>query len=184
MGKRGKPKKSIRKVVLGWILMIAVLLLIIFAVIVFTSQREVVKDRTMYPTLQEEDVLAVDRIRYRFFNPRRYDVVVFSSRYDAGVTYIRRIIGLPGETVRIVGGKVYINGVVLDSDTYGAEPVMQAGAAYGTITLGADEYFVLGDNRNACTDSREPSVGNIRRDELAGVVLMRIWPLSRISLLR
>lgn len=183
MDRRGKPKKSIRRVVLGWVLMIVLLLLVIFALIVFTSQREEVKDRAMYPAMQEDDVLAVDRLRYRFFNPRRYDIVIFPSRYEAGVSYIRRIIGLPGETVRIVDGKVYINGIVLDSDTWGMEPIAQAGAAYGTITLGADEYFVLGDNRNACTDSREPSIGNIRRDELTGVVLMRIWPLTRISLL-
>ena len=97
---------------------------------------------------------------------------------------MKRIIGLPGETVQIdLEGNIYINGEILEED-YGLEPILFPGLAAEPITLGEDEYFVLGDNRNNSSDSRDASVGNIHRDDIVGKAWVRIWPLNKIGVLK
>ena len=100
----------------------------------------------------------MDKLSYRFKDPERYDIIVFPYQYKEETYYIKRIIGLPGETVQIIDGTIYINGSVLD-ENYGREKMVSSGLALDEIQLGEDEYFVLGDNRNASSDSREPDVG-------------------------
>ena len=97
--------------------------------------------------------------------------------------YIKRVIGLPGETVQIIDGYVYINGEKLD-ENYGAEVMNDAGRAAELITLGDDEYFVLGDNRNRSDDSRYENVENLKREKIVGRAWVRIWPLDRICVVR
>ena len=92
--------------------------------------------------------------------------------------FIKRIIGLPGETVQILDGYVYIDGKKLD-EHFCDEKIQNAALASDPITLGDDEYFVLGDNRNASEDSRFPDVGNVRRKEIIGRAWVRIWPFER-----
>ena len=94
------------------------------------------------------------------------------------------MIGLPGETVQIVGGRVYINGELLESDVYGNELMISAGRASQPITLGENEYFVLGDNRNGSADSRLEEVGNVDKSRIIGRAFVRIWPLSQFGLLK
>ena len=107
------------------------------------------------PTLSNNDNLIVDKISYRFKDPQRFDIIVFPFQYDENVYYIKRIIGLPGETVQIgTDGTIYIDGQVLE-EGYGKEVMLSPGRAGEPITLGEDEYFVLGDNRNNSSDSRE-----------------------------
>ncbi|MCD8012648.1 MAG: signal peptidase I, partial [Lachnospiraceae bacterium] len=113
-------------------------------------------------------------------DPQRFDVVVFPFQYQEDTYYIKRIIGLPGETVQIVDGEIYINGDELE-ESYGYEEIKNAGLASTEITLGEQEYFVLGDNRNDSTDSREPSVGNITRDQIVGKAVFRVWPFDAIG---
>ena len=136
----------------------------------------------MLPTLHDEDNLIVDKISYRFRDPKRFEVIVFPYRYAEDTYYIKRIIGLPGETVQIIDGYVYINGELLE-ESYGLEIIdsNRYGIAAQEITLGEDEYFVLGDNRNNSADSREPNVGLIHEDEFIGRAWIRIWPLNRIG---
>ena len=117
--------------------------------------------------LSDGDHLIVDKISYRFREPQRYEIVVFPYRYEKNTYYIKRIIGLPGETVQIVDGYIYINGKQLD-EHYGNEIIEEAGMAAEPVTLGEDEYFVMGDNRNNSQDSRVSDVGAIHRDELMG----------------
>ena len=138
---------------------------------------------SMYPTLYDRDNLIVDKLSYRFHNPERYDIIVFPYQYKEKTYYIKRIIGLPGEKVQIIDGYVYINGEKLDED-YGREVMEDAVLASEEITLGEDEYFVLGDNRNASEDSRFPDVGNIKRKDIIGKAWVRIWPLSRIGFMK
>ena len=136
----------------------------------------------MTPTLMDGDNLIVDKITYRFMEPSRYDIVVFPFQYQEDTFYIKRIIGLPGETVQIYEGAVYINGKLL-KDSYGFEQIRNPGLASEAVTLGEDEYFVLGDNRNNSADSREPSVGNIKKSDITGRAFARIWPLTAAGLL-
>ena len=137
----------------------------------------------METTLSDGDHLIVDKISYRFNDPQRYDIIVFPYRLEKNTYYIKRIIGLPGETVQIVNGYVYINGVQLD-EHYGNEIMEEAGLAAEPITLGADEYFVLGDNRNNSQDSRAANVGVIHRDEILGRAWVRIWPISDFGVIK
>ena len=117
-----------------------------------------------------KDQLIVDKMTYRFRDPKRYEIVVFPYQYQENTYYIKRIIGLPGETVQILSGMVYIDGMRLD-EHYGNEIMENPGIAEEPLTLGEDEYFVLGDNRNNSSDSRASDVGLIHRKDLIG----RAW---------
>ena len=136
----------------------------------------------MTPTLEHNDNLIVDKISYRFQDPERFDVVVFD--YQDGRYFIKRVIGLPGETIQIINGSVYINNVLLEEDTYGNEKIVYAGRASQPITLGENEYFVLGDNRNGSKDSRVEEVGNVKRSQIQGKALLRIWPLNKVGFVK
>ena len=137
----------------------------------------------MYDTLENGDNLILEKLSYRFHEPERFDIVVFRYTHKKNTFYIKRVIGLPGETVQIVDSKIYINGEILE-ENYGYEPIQDAKRASQPITLGEDEYFVLGDNRNNSKDSRYEDVGNISRDRLIGRAFIRIWPLSDFGLLK
>ena len=169
--------KGIIKELLAWLAMIAVVVAATYLVVTFVGQRTQVSGESMETTLSDGDHLIVDKISYRFRDPERYDIVVFPYRLEENTYYIKRIIGLPGETVQIVDGYVYINGVQLD-EHYGNEIMEKPGIAAEPVTLGEDEYFVLGDNRNNSQDSRTASVGVIHRDGILGRAWVRIWPLS------
>lgn len=138
----------------------------------------------MYPYLHNKDQLMMDKLSYRIHDPERFDIVVFPVVRDGKEEYyIKRVIGLPGETVQIIDGYVYINGEKLD-ENYGAEVMNDAGRAAEPITLGDDEYFVLGDNRNRSDDSRYENVENLKREKIVGRAWVRIWPLDRICVVR
>lgn len=170
------------------ILQMSIYLLIVlcltFLLIHYVGQRTRVQGDSMRPTLHDGDNLIVDKLSYRFRDPQRFDIIVFPYEHKKKTYYIKRIIGMPGERVRIdQDGIIYINGEVLEED-YGAEVMMNPGRAGTEITLGPDEYFVLGDNRNNSSDSRDPSVGNIHRDRIIGKAWIRIWPFSDIGFLK
>ena len=145
--------RSIFKEILGWLVYIAILLAAVYVLITYVGQRTEVSGHSMEPTLQHGDNLIVDKISYRFREPERYEIIVFPYQYKENTYYIKRIIGLPGETAE-------------------------------SITLGDDEYFVLGDNRNHSSDSRDPSVGVLHRKDLIGRAWVRIWPFSDIGFIR
>lgn len=170
------------------ILQMSIYLLIVlcltFLLIHYVGQRTRVQGDSMRPTLHDGDNLIVDKLSYRFQDPQRFDIIVFPYEHKKKTYYIKRIIGMPGERVRIdQDGIIYINGEVLEED-YGAEVMRSPGRAVTEITLGEDEYFVLGDNRNNSSDSRDPSVGNIHRDRIIGKAWIRIWPFSDIGFLK
>lgn len=155
-------------------------------VITFVGQRTEVDGASMEPTLSNGDNLIVDKLSYRFRDPERFDIIVFPFKYKEKTYYIKRIIGLPGETVQIdEQGNIYINGEIL-SESYGREIIRpeNVGLAAEPIVLGEDEYFVMGDNRNNSTDSRFAQVGNIKREDIIGRAWVRIWPFSGFGVLR
>lgn len=175
--------KGIIKELIVWLIVIAVAVTASLLVLAFVGQRTQVSGESMESTLSDGDHLIVDKISYRFRDPERYDIIVFPYRLEKNTYYIKRIIGLPGETVQIVDGYVYINGVQLD-EHYGNEVMKEAGLAKEPLTLGEDEYFVLGDNRNNSQDSRAANVGVIHRDELLGRAWLRIWPFSDFGVIK
>lgn len=175
--------KGIIKELIGWLVFIFIVVAASYLVITFVGQRTQVSGSSMETTLSDGDQLIVDKISYRFREPSRYDIVVFPYRYEENTYYIKRIIGLPGETVQITDGAVYINGKLLD-EHYGNAPMENAGMAEEPVVLGEDEYFVLGDNRNNSQDSRASNVGVIHRDELLGRAWVRIWPFSEFGVIK
>ena len=178
-----KPKQILKEVI-STILYISVVLAVTWLIITFVGQRTQVNGSSMEPTLSDHDNLIVDKISYRFKDPERFDIIVFPFQYEEDVYYIKRIIGMPGETVFIdLDGTIYIDGEALQ-ENYGREVMLSPGRAGEPITLGEDEYFVLGDNRNNSSDSRDPSVGNIHRGRIVGKAWVRIWPFHKFGVLR
>ena len=177
-----QPKSPLREA-LGMVVYMGIVLGVTFLIITYVGQRTHVCGDSMKNTLNDGDHLIVDKITYRMREPVRYDIIVFPFRYKENTFYIKRIIGLPGETVQIAGGEIYIDGEIL-KESYGREVIKDPGIAESPIELGEDEYFVLGDNRNESSDSRDPSVGKIRREEIVGRAWLRIWPLNKFGILK
>lgn len=172
------------KEILSTSLYLLIVLALTLLVVTYVGQRTKVIGSSMEPMLTDGDNLIVDKLTYRFEDPQRFDIIVFPFRYAEKTFYIKRIIGLPGETVYIdEAGTIYINGEVL-KENYGKEVIIDPGRAYEPVTLGEDEYFVMGDNRNNSSDSRDPVVGNIHRDEFIGKAWMRIWPLGSMGMIK
>lgn len=178
--------KKVMREILSTGLYLLIVLCLTYLVIAFVGQRTEVNGGSMEPTLSDEDNLIVDKITYRFSDPERFDIIVFPFKYKEKTYYIKRIIGLPGETVQIdQQGNIYIDGEILN-ENYGKEVIQpdHIGLTSQPITLGDDEYFVLGDNRNNSTDSRVSQVGNIKRDDIIGRAWVRIWPFDKFGVLK
>lgn len=168
-----------KRALLEFLIYFVAVLGVAFVIIHFVGQRTVVLGCSMEPALYDGDNLIVDKISYRFKEPERFEIIVFP--YEDGTYYIKRIIGMPGETVRIdEDGSIYINGERMP-ESYGKEVIDNPGCARQEIALGEDEYFVLGDNRNNSMDSRDERVGLIQREELIGRALIRIYPFDQIG---
>lgn len=180
MKREEEKKKSIGREIFDWIVFIAVVLILSWFIVTFVGVRTVVEGQSMEPTLQNGNNLIVDKVSYRFRDPKRFEIIVFPYKYEENTYYIKRIIGLPGETVQVKDGAVYINGEKL-KENYGAEPMDDPGIANEPITLGDDEYFVLGDNRNHSSDSRDASVGILKREDLLGRAWIRIYPFNEMG---
>nr|WP_242960952.1 signal peptidase I [Anaerocolumna aminovalerica] len=149
----------------------------------FVGQQIEVSGSSMEATLHNEDHLILEKLSYHFGTPKRFDIIVFRPYPgDKEVYYIKRIIGLPGEKVQIIGSDIYIDGELLEED-YGYEKIADAGIAGDSIVLKEDEYFVLGDNRNNSKDSRDPSIGPVHKSSVMGRAWVRIWPLKDIGVL-
>ena len=171
----------------SWLLYVAGVILLTFLFITFVAQKTEVSGRSMLNTLHDRDSLIVSKISYELGTPNRFDIVVFphiNKATNEKTFFIKRIIGMPGETVQIdFNGSIYINGEVLD-EHFGKETIQNPGNAINPIVLGEDEYFVLGDNRNDSLDSRFTDVGKIKRDELVGKAVFRIYPFDTFGKLK
>ena len=181
---RQEEEKGILRELGGWVLYILIIIGLTYLIITFVGQRTRVSGSSMETTLSDGDNLIVDKLSYRFWEPKRYDIIVFPYQHEENTFYIKRIIGLPGETVQVVDGYTYINGELLSSDVYGAEVMDSPGIAAEPIELGEDEYFVLGDNRNHSSDSRDASVGVLKREYLVGKAWVRIYPFDSLGVIR
>ncbi len=154
--------------------------LIVIPIRYFLFQPFFVKGQSMDPNFENGDYLIVDEISYRFSDPERGEVIVFKYPEDPSHRFIKRIVGLPGETVEIKDGKVIIykdgTSQVLNESEYLSDLVT---AGDFQITLGENEYFVLGDNRSFSFDSRK--FGVLPRDKIIGRVIFRAWPFAALT---
>lgn len=173
--------KAIFKQVLSLCFYLAIILGCTYLVVNYAVQRTGIEGDSMQTTLFHGDQVLVDKLTYRFREPQRYDIIAFPYRYEQDTFYVKRIIGLPGEKIRIdAQGTIFINDEALN-ECFGTEAISQPGFASVPRILGEDEYFVLGDNRNNSIDSRAALVGYVRRQEIIGKVFFRIYPLSSIG---
>ena len=177
-------ESSILRELGGWILYILIIIGLTYLIITFVGQRTRVSGSSMETTLHNGDNLIVDKLSYRFRDPKRYDIIVFPYKYEENTYYIKRITGMPGETLQIKDGYVYIDGEQLTSDIYGNELIEDPQTAEDPVTLGEDEYFVMGDNRNHSMDSRDPSVGVLKKSDLMGRAWVRIYPFNNVGVIR
>ena len=186
LSKKQKRKEKIKKTLIHvgiWLLgLLIVIALGVFAVRGF-GIKTVIIDQSMNPTLQNEDVVLLNKLSYKIGSPKRMDVVaVRIGASENSPTYVRRIIGLPGETVQIKDGKVYIDDTELEL-TFNDAAIENAGVVEKGETLGDNEYFVLCDDyNNNRDDSRLDSIGTIDSDQILGKVWLIRSPLSRLGL--
>ncbi len=180
---------NIVKELLSLIIYIGIVVLLCYFIINFVGCRSRVDGDSMEPTLSDGDNLWVDKLSYTFGEPERFDVIIFN--YDEDTTYVKRIIGLPGETVRIdQNGNIFITGESgkeqMLKENYGNEKIKPnyLGRANQPVYLSEDEYFVLGDNRNNSRDSRWADVGNVKMEDIVGKVVLRIYPLNKIGVVK
>lgn len=164
------------------IVFIVVAVVLIVLCNTFIGRQVYVLGSSMEEILHDNDSVIVEKLSYYMNEPARFDVIVFKPQQkDITDYYIKRIIGLPGETVRIDGEQIYINGEVLE-EHFGKDPITDPGRCVEEIELGEDEYFVLGDNRSISKDSRFVEVGNVHRSAIIGKVWAKIWPLHEIGI--
>lgn len=186
LSKKQKRAEKIKKTLIHvGILLLGLLIVIALGVFVVRGFgiKTVIIDQSMNPTLQNEDVVLLNKLSYKIGSPKRMDVVaVRIGASENSPTYVRRIIGLPGETVQIKDGKVYIDDTELEL-TFNDAAIENAGVAEKGETLGDNEYFVLCDDyNNNRDDSRLDSIGTIDSDQILGKVWLIRSPLSRLGL--
>ena len=165
-------------------------LIFVFFVIIspkYIWAKAIVDGESMEATLQNEDVLIQEKVKYHFSEPSRYDVVVFKSSVSGeNEFWVKRIIGLPGETIQIIDDDIYINGEKLGEKSKGTGDISYYGVAEEPYKIPEGEYFVMGDNRNGdkSWDSRYEEVGTIKKEQIVGHVIARIYPLKKFGLIK
>jgi signal peptidase I len=183
------PKRRFWNIVKGvfvWCKEIVVALVLVWLLLTFVAQNSTVIGDSMLPTLEGGDMIVVNKFIYRFTDPLRGDVIVFDhvDPLKGEEMLIKRIIGMPGDTVEIIDGTVYINGMPYDESKYLAIPTEVMGDMDGPFVVPEDSYFVMGDNRVNSKDSRYDEVGAVSREQIVGKASLRFWPLEKISVIQ
>lgn len=175
-----EKREQKRKDGIFFILYIIFLLCIAFLIVKFVGQRSIIIGSSMNNTLRNKDNVIIDKITYKLSKPKRFEIIIFPDKRNKSVSYVKRIIGLPGETINIdKSGNIYINGKLL-KENYGKDIIIDPGRAIKPITLAKDEYFVMGDNRNNSEDSRFNLIGNVHRRNIVGRVIFRFYPFNQM----
>jgi len=172
-----------KKEIYSWIktILFAIVLAVILRTYIFRTAYAM--DISMEPTLHEGQILIISKVNYLLGKPERGDIVVISSKQDKlkHLNLIKRVVGLPGETVEVKGNRVYIDGKALEPDfTQSLTPDF----GFKKTTIPEGKYMVMGDNREHSRDSRSESVGFIGKEYLTGKAVFRLWPLNKIGKLK
>jgi signal peptidase I len=166
----------IKKVIISlfiWFIEIAAVVALAYYITHYALEKTLMSGQSMESTLKDQDNILINKFAYVFSEPKRFDIIVFKqSDKEHSYLNIKRVIGLPGETVRIIDGKVYIDGSVL-KEPVKTEAITNAGLAEEEIKLDENEFFVLGDNRNNSEDSRFANIGNIVTGDIIGKAWIR-----------
>jgi len=155
-------------------------LIVVLPVRILIAQPFIVSGSSMDPTFENGDYLIVDQLSYRFGDPERLDVVIFKYPKDPNKFFIKRIIGLPGETVSINNGSVSINSDNMEEMVLNEKYVVHTRKDTVTVFLEEDEYYVMGDNRSASLDSR--SWGPLPSENVVGKAMVRLLPISKFNI--
>ncbi len=172
-----KPKflKTLRSILL-FLVESAAVVFMAWLIIHFVIEKNIIVGDSMSPTLTDSSVILINKLAYARKAPKRNDVIVFNQgKDDKAYLNVKRVIGIPGDTVEILNGKVYINGEPFE-ERINVEDMRLAGLAASEIVLEDNEYFVLGDNRNSSEDSRFANVGMVIRDDIVGKAVLVIKP--------
>lgn len=177
----GQPSHapSVAKAAVSWLRDLALSVVIMIIVILFLYQPVKVEGTSMMPSLINQERIFINKFVYRFYPIERGDTVVFQFPQDTSKSYIKRVIGMPGDTVTVDHGAVIVNGKTLN-EPYVPEEMRDLHSAR-TVTLLSDEYYVMGDHRNSSNDSR--SWGPVERKYIYGKAVFVYWPLDRLGLL-
>ncbi|MBS5931781.1 MAG: signal peptidase I [Clostridiales bacterium] len=175
-----KRKKIIKEVII-WVVEIIAVILLAYFLVEYAVEKTTVVGESMETTLQEGDKIVINKLAYRFSKPKRFDVIVFKQSGKEHSYYdIKRIIGLPGETVQIKDGVVYINDEPIKEKS-AVDVIKNPGLSVEPILLEDKEYFVLGDNRNLSEDSRFANIGNVVFDDIIGKAWIRLKPFNFVN---
>ena len=178
--KRRKMNLSTAKNVALWVVEILIVLFIAGVIVYFAGMKVTVAGNSMESSLKDGSQVLVNRFTYNISSPKEGDVIVFlpngneKSRY-----YVKRVVGVRGDKVQIKDGVLYVNGSMVDET--GTEVIKNPGIADEEITVGEDEYFVLGDNRNSSEDSRFANIGNVKSKDIIGKAWLMVKPLSKMK---
>lgn len=177
------------KTLLKFVSFVIIIGIIVWLFNMFLYAPTFINGDSMKPALSDGDIVIIDKISYRFDDIERFDIVAFKYKYDYSQTYVKRVIGMPGETIYMKDNEIYI----LNEETGEYEQLKEYYGFYRgenkypdceLITLGEDEYFVLGDNRNESEDSRSSGVGAVKRELIIGKAIFRVLPFNGIGSLK
>lgn len=170
--KREKRKKLFRTICI-WVIEIAAVVGLAYFIVNYGLEKVTMTGDSMKNTLVDGDQILINKLSYRFTSPKRFDIIVYKQSGKEHSYYsVKRVIGLPGDTIQVKDGNVYINDEKI-KEKVAVDEMVNGGLALEKIKLDEDEYFVLGDNRNDSEDSRFASIGNIVRDEIIGKAWIR-----------
>lgn len=178
--KRRKMKLSTAKSVAAWVVEIIIVLLVAFVLVYCAGMRVTVVGNSMESTISDGSQILVNRFVYNIKSPKSGDVIVFlPNGNEKSHYYVKRVIGVPGDKVQIKNGLLYVNGELFDMED--TDTIKNAGVAEEEITVGEDEYFVLGDNRNSSEDSRYANIGNIKKEYIKGKAWFVVRPFKEMG---
>ncbi|MCI6536407.1 signal peptidase I [uncultured Eubacterium sp.] len=178
--KRRKMKLSTAKSVAAWVVEIIIVLLVAFVLVYCAGMRVTVVGNSMESTISDGSQILVNRFVYNIKSPKSGDVIVFlPNGNEKSHYYVKRVIGVPGDKVQIKNGLLYVNGELYDMED--TDTIKNAGVAEEEITVGEDEYFVLGDNRNSSEDSRYANIGNIKKEYIKGKAWFVVRPFKEMG---
>lgn len=182
--KERKINLSLFQEIIIWIIEIAITITIAVVFTYFFGVRSTVVGPSMSPQLEDGDEVLIDRFLYKFISPKAGDMIAFLPNGNTNTHYyLKRVIAVPGDTIQIKDGMVYVNGEEFQEEIE-TDRIEDAGIADSEMTLAEDEYFVLGDNRNNSEDSRFANIGNIKEDYIIGKAWFVISPRDKLGLIQ